>query len=62
LLASTLEEESCAHLLLDCQQQIVDLSEFVVLKNDEPQKDLDKYTALISTNRYTFNQRCYCNE
>jgi len=57
LLASTLEEESCAHLLLDCQQQIVDLSEFVVLKNDEPQKDLDKYTALISTNRYTFKVR-----
>lgn len=36
-----------SELLLNAQQKIVDLSEFVILKWDEPQKDFEKYFSLV---------------
>lgn len=36
-----------SELLLNAQQKIVDLSEFVILKGDEPQKDFEKYFSLV---------------
>lgn len=39
--------QKCSELLLDTQQKIVDLSEFVIIKGDEPQKDFEKYSSLV---------------
>lgn len=39
--------QKCSELLLETQQKIVDLSEFVVLKGDEPQKDFEKYSSFV---------------
>lgn len=39
--------QKCSELLLDTQQKIVDLSEFVIIKGDEPQKDYEKYSLLV---------------
>lgn len=36
-----------SELLLNAQQKIVDLSEFVILKGDEPQKDFERYFSLV---------------
>lgn len=36
-----------SELLLDTQRKIVDLSEFVVIKGDEPQKDFEKYSSFV---------------
>lgn len=47
-------EEYCNHLpetaeaLLNTQQKIIDLSEFVIIKGDNPKQDYDKYNALIA--------------
>lgn len=43
--------EKYSSLLLDCQKKIIDFSEFVILKGDEPQKDYEKYSALVSERR-----------
>lgn len=39
--------QKCSELLLDTQQKIVDLSEFVIIKGDEPRKDFEKYSSLV---------------
>lgn len=39
--------KKCSELLLNTQNKIVELSEFVILKGDEPEKDLKKYSSLI---------------
>lgn len=47
-------EEYCSQLpesaeaLLNTQQKIVDFSEFVIIKGDNPKKDYERYSALIS--------------
>lgn len=47
--ASTAKErQKYGDLLIACQQKIVDFAEFVILKGDDPHKDLNEYTALIS--------------
>lgn len=44
---SSTDIQKCSELLLNTQQKIVDLSEFVIIKGDEPQKDFEKYSSLI---------------
>lgn len=44
-------DQDAGRLLLDCQQKIVALSEFVILQGDNPQKDLEEYTALVNGSR-----------
>lgn len=39
--------EKCSELLLKTQQKIIDFSEFVTIKGDEPQKDFEKYSSLV---------------
>lgn len=39
--------EKCSELLLNTQQKIVDFSEFVTIKGDDPQKDFEKYSSLV---------------
>ena len=47
-------EEYCRHLpesaeaLLNTQQRIVDFSEFVIIKGDDPKNDYERYSALIA--------------
>lgn len=41
------ERHKYGELLISCQQKIVDFSEFVILKGDDPLKDFNEYTALI---------------
>lgn len=47
-------EEYCRQLpssseaLLNTQQKIVDFSEFVIIKGDNPQQDFDKYASMIA--------------
>lgn len=47
-------EEYCRQLpgsseaLLNAQQKIVDFSEFVIIKGDNPQQDFDKYASMIA--------------
>ncbi|EOS40593.1 hypothetical protein C808_00648 [Lachnospiraceae bacterium M18-1] len=47
-------EEYCSQLpesaeaLLNTQQKILDFSEFVIIKGDNPQKDYERYSALIA--------------
>lgn len=47
-------EEYCSQLpgsaeaLLNTQQKIVDFSEFVIIKGDNPQRDFDKYAAMVA--------------
>ena len=45
--ASCADIQKYSELLLNAQQKIVDLSEFIILKGDEPQKDFEKYLSLI---------------
>lgn len=46
--------EYCRHLpdsseaLMDTQQKIVDFSEFVIIKGDNPQQDFDKYATRVA--------------
>jgi len=52
-LKAAVEEYSChlpesAEALLDSQQKIVDFSEFVIIKGDNPQLDFDKYTSMVA--------------
>lgn len=37
-----------AEALLNTQQKIVDFSEFVIIKGDNPKNDYERYSALIS--------------
>lgn len=37
-----------AEALLNTQQKIVDFSEFVIIKGDNPQQDFDKYAAMVA--------------
>lgn len=47
-------EEYCRQLpgsseaLLNTQQKIVDFSEFVIIKGDNPQQDFDRYSAMVA--------------
>ncbi len=45
--ASGADIHKYSELLLNAQQKIVDLSEFVILKGDEPQKDFERYFSLV---------------
>lgn len=45
---TTKERQKYGDLLISCQQKIVDFSEFVILKGDDPRKDLNEYAALIN--------------
>lgn len=52
-LKSAVEEYSChlpesAESLLDAQQKIVDFSEFVIIKGDNPQLDFEKYASMVA--------------
>lgn len=40
--------EKCSELLLNTQQKIVDFSEFVIIKGDNPQQDFDRYAAMVA--------------
>lgn len=40
--------KKCSELLITTQNKLVDLSEFIVLKGDEPKKDLAKYSSFIN--------------
>lgn len=37
-----------AEALLNTQQKIIDFSEFVIIKGDNPQRDFDKYAAMVA--------------
>lgn len=39
--------QTCSKLLIATQQQIIELSEFIVIKGDNPQSDYEKYCTLI---------------
>lgn len=40
--------QKCSELLLDTQQRIVELSEFVTIEGDEPLKDYEKYLTRVN--------------
>lgn len=39
--------EKWAELLLNTQSKVVDLSEFIIIKGDEPKKDIDRYWDIV---------------
>ena len=45
---TTKERQKYGDLIISFQQKIVDFSEFVILKGDDPRKDLNEYAALIN--------------